>query len=59
MSRRRRKFVPYYRRYFRCPVCKTINTATKRIDRRTPPGHRKPLYCWKCKKETLHIQISN
>ena len=47
-----------YRRYFRCPVCGTINTATKRADKRTPKGHWKYFWCWKCQKKRNQIQIS-
>lgn len=48
----------YYRRYFICPRCGTVNSATKRVDKRTKPGHRKWLWCYKCRRKINQIQIS-
>lgn len=52
------KTVKYYRRYFICPKCGAVNSATKNIKRKTPPGHRKWLWCYKCKRKINQIQIS-
>jgi predicted RNA-binding Zn-ribbon protein involved in translation (DUF1610 family) len=44
---------------FRCPVCGSIMKAPKAAPTaKTPKGHRKPLWCYLCKKKTLHVQIS-
>lgn len=45
-------------RYFKCPVCGTVVTATK-MDGLSPPGHIKTMYCWKCKEERDHIQFDS
>lgn len=43
-------------RIFRCPVCGTLNPATK-YKGRTNPGHIKTMWCYHCKAETDQEQI--
>ena len=38
-----------------CVVCKTTSKIIRRNNLR-PIGHRKHMYCWKCKRVTLHIE---
>lgn len=46
-------------RVFKCPRCGSIAHAPKRGTRsRTGKGHRKAIWCYKCKARTCHIQIS-
>ena len=47
-----------YIRYFKYPDCGSITTATKPQSRRTPDGHIKDLYYYKCKKITHTVQVS-
>lgn len=46
------------RRWFICPHCKNKFMACKNSKHCTPIGHRKRLWCWKCKKEIDMIQIA-
>lgn len=43
-------------RLFRCQTCGTEQDAPK-VRGRTPPGHIKTMYCYKCQFRTNHIQI--
>ena len=40
-----------------CPECKNIATIYRRINKQKAFGHRKWLYCYKCKKMTNHFEI--
>lgn len=44
-------------RQFRCPECGEIVPATKRSDRKTPPGHVKTMWCFRCKKQRDFLQV--
>ena len=44
-------------RRFKCPVCKTIQTAPKTSAQRTPDGHIKTMWCYWCKAERQFIQF--
>lgn len=50
--------LPPQLRDFRCCECGVVVTATKKLNRTTGPGHVKDMWCFRCKKETPHIQIS-
>jgi uncharacterized protein YbaR (Trm112 family) len=46
------------RRWFICPYCKNKFMACKNSKHSTSVGHRKRLWCWKCKKVIDMIQIT-
>lgn len=43
------------KRLFVCQICGNVTPATKRLGT-TREGHVKTMWCWKCRKETDHIQ---
>lgn len=45
-------------RWFVCPTCKQKMMAPKDIRYGTARGHRKTMWCWKCKKTKCMIQIN-
>lgn len=45
-------------RYFKCPVCGTVVTATK-TDGPSHNGHVKTMYCYVCMRETDHVQFDS
>lgn len=49
-----KKSARFYRE-FRCPECGEKVTAPK--GRKTPIGHIKTMYCWKCREERNFVQI--
>lgn len=50
---------PYWRvRYFKCPVCGVVVTATK-TDGSSYTGHIKTMYCYKCKVDRDYIQFDS
>nr|DAF83350.1 MAG TPA: 50S ribosomal protein bL37 [Caudoviricetes sp.] len=44
------------KRIFECSACGCRSPATKWRGQ-THPGHVKTMYCYKCRKETDHIQV--
>lgn len=40
----------YVMRYFKCPVCNTVITASKTMKRMTSKEHIKTMYCPMCKE---------
>lgn len=44
-------------RWFRCSRCGTLNRAVKRGDKKTPKGHIKHFWCWKCQDYTRQYQV--
>ena len=46
------------KRWFVCPYCKNTMMAPKNSKYATPKGHRKRMWCWKCKKYINMIQIT-
>lgn len=47
----------YVMRYFKCPICSTILTASKTMKRMTNKGHIKTLYCPICKETRDFVQF--
>ncbi len=45
-------------RWFVCPKCGERIMLPKRSDQKTPQGHRKKVWCWKCQKMQTMIQVS-
>lgn len=45
-------------RWFVCPYCREKMCATKNSRYATPRGHRKTMWCWKCKTYRPMIQIN-
>lgn len=44
-------------RTFKCTKCNIATmTAYKKSSRRTPDGHIKHIYCWKCQERTPFVQ---
>ena len=44
------------KRWFYCPRCKSKMMAPKNSKHNTPIGHKKTMWCWKCKKYMAMIQ---
>lgn len=42
---------PFALRYFKCPECGAIQTATKKLSLMSEKGHIKTMYCFSCKKK--------
>ena len=40
-----------------CPKCKNVQYINRRTCKLKRYGHIKPLWCYKCKKRTRHIEI--
>ena len=55
-KRNRRVAPPFQVRIFQCAVCGELAPAAKGRGR-TAPGHKKHMYCIKCRDITEHIQI--
>ena len=45
------------KRVFKCPECGNMQVAYKKSSRRTAEGHKKKMWCWKCKKEINFTQV--
>lgn len=52
-----KRFYNQQRRLMRCEQCGVVVTVTKKPNRKTPVGHVKHMYCYKCRQRTKHIQI--
>lgn len=48
---------PMTERRFKCPGCKTIQTAYKSSSHKTANGHVKHMYCVWCKKTQPFVQF--
>lgn len=48
---------PMTERRFKCPDCKTIQTAYKSSSHKTANGHVKHMYCVWCKKTQPFVQF--
>ena len=46
-------------RVFRCQECGGVNYATKARGLPTEAGHRKDMWCWRCRAVTAHLQIDS
>ena len=40
-----------------CPICNNMTSIYRKVNKQKKFGHRKWLYCWKCKKITNHFEI--
>lgn len=48
----------YRIRYFQCPVCGKIQTASKKGHAMTEIGHVKTMLCWNCFETRDFIQVT-
>lgn len=44
--------------FYACPDCRS-KQVIRRVGNRRPRGHKKWLWCVRCKKETNHVLVSS
>ncbi len=42
-----------------CPKCENVTSIYRREASQRVFGHKKRLYCWKCKKKINHIELKD
>ncbi len=51
--------IPFKSTKLVCPKCGTVNTICRKRNKQKKAGHKKWLWCYKCKDTINHIELGN